>query len=299
LKILKDKKDLSKQALSFLFSILIHAALFCLLIYFFPSIRVIALGQKVRDVIIVSPEKLFLPDLEEELPEIEDIDEFLLRRAQERKHAISRIKNLTERKEQSSDIQDKAAEITINPRFPLEFSIDKTPERKEKAPSRDAFNFSLKPEEEQIQSRETEKNIEKEAPNLSKYIHSGYSRTSSTGSGSLFPSSRGSSWSRGSIASSIKDIDIAPWAENVIHQVQKNWSIPSAQEFSKKSSVEILVVIRKNGEISHIKVNKSSQVEVLDQAALNAINTSSPMLKLPDDFPYEYLEISLVFQYND
>ncbi|MFB0565264.1 MAG: TonB family protein [Candidatus Aminicenantaceae bacterium] len=297
MQIYKNKPKFYSRILSFLSSLIFHAALFYLLVYLFPPISIITFEQKVRDVIIVSPEKLFLPNLEEELPEINSIDEFLVRRAQERKYGILKVRNKAEGEEISKDIQDESGEIPLNPRFPSQFRIDKTFARKKNATLTYSFDFSLKPRKEEITFREKEKVTEKEVPDLSKYIHSDYPHARYTGTHHFSPSlRRGNILGTGSATSRIINIDISQWAEGVIHQIQQKWSIPYSHQINEKDMVKILVVVQKDGNILSAKIIDSSRAELFDQAALKAISLSSPLPKLPDDFPYENLEIFFVFQ---
>jgi TonB family protein len=97
----------------------------------------------------------------------------------------------------------------------------------------------------------------------------------------------------------IVEYDIAPWAENAVTLIQRNWAIPNIQEKEKRKAVEISVVVARSGEVLSFEIRNSSGIPMLDLAALNAINLSSPLPALPDDFPLDRLEADLLFQYYE
>jgi TonB family protein len=103
----------------------------------------------------------------------------------------------------------------------------------------------------------------------------------------------------GKAAFNISQIDISPWARDVVEKIQKNWTIPQAQEHGGKNSVEITVSIGKNGDLLEIGIRNSSAHPTLDQAALNAIRMSTPLPELPDDFPNDRLEAYFLFRYDE
>jgi protein TonB len=97
----------------------------------------------------------------------------------------------------------------------------------------------------------------------------------------------------------INQIDISPWARDVVEKIQKNWAIPASQDEGRKSVVEITVTIGKNGDLLNVGIRNSSAHPTLDQAALNAVRMSAPFPELPDDFPNDNLEAHFLFRYNE
>jgi TonB family protein len=93
----------------------------------------------------------------------------------------------------------------------------------------------------------------------------------------------------------IENYDLTPWAKRALLSIQKNWLIPMATEKSVDQPVEITIVIEKNGNISSIKVNRPSNSDTFDQAAVNALRLSSPLPNLPRDFPDKNLEARFMF----
>jgi TonB family protein len=105
--------------------------------------------------------------------------------------------------------------------------------------------------------------------------------------------------SPGKASFNISQIDISPWARDVVEKIQKNWAIPTSQDDDGKNVVEITVSIGKNGDLLNVGIRNSSAHPTLDQAALNAVRMSAPFPKLPDNFPNDNLETHFLFQYNE
>jgi TonB family protein len=105
--------------------------------------------------------------------------------------------------------------------------------------------------------------------------------------------------SPGKASFNINQIDISPWARDVVEKIQKNWAIPTSLDDGRKSVVEVMVSIKKNGDMLNVGIRNSSAHPTLDQAALNAVRMSSPFPELPDNFPNDSLEAHFLFQYNE
>ncbi len=103
----------------------------------------------------------------------------------------------------------------------------------------------------------------------------------------------------GKAAFNINQIDISPWARDVVEKIQKNWTIPTSQDENGKNAVEITVSIAKNGDLLNISIRNSSAHPTLDQAALNAVRMSTPFPELPKDFPNDRVEAHFLFRYNE
>jgi len=97
----------------------------------------------------------------------------------------------------------------------------------------------------------------------------------------------------------LKNYDLSPWANIAMNHILKNWRLPPELVLGARGEVGIMVVIEKNGTISSTEVVVSSKSEILDQAALLALASSSPLPVLPDDFPAKNLEVYFVFEYGD
>ncbi|MGD8537808.1 MAG: energy transducer TonB [Candidatus Aminicenantes bacterium] len=97
----------------------------------------------------------------------------------------------------------------------------------------------------------------------------------------------------------INQIDISPWARDVVEKIQRNWTIPTSPENEGRVAVEITVSIRKNGDLLDISIRNSSAHPTLDRAALNAIRMSTPFPELPDEFPNDSVKAHFLFRYNE
>lgn len=104
---------------------------------------------------------------------------------------------------------------------------------------------------------------------------------------------------QGKTSFNINQIDIAPWAREVVEKIQKNWIIPESQREGVKTAVEITVSIARTGELLGVGIRNSSAVPSFDQAALNAVRMSTPFPELPREFPSDVLEAHFLFQSNE
>ncbi len=100
------------------------------------------------------------------------------------------------------------------------------------------------------------------------------------------------------VPDNVRRFDFRPWANEAAARIQKNWSLLPYGGGSWKGEVGILIMIAKSGEILGAEIKVSSNVELLDQVALSALRTSSPLPPLPEDFPNSSLEMYLVFKYG-
>ncbi len=105
--------------------------------------------------------------------------------------------------------------------------------------------------------------------------------------------------SPGNASFNINQIDLSPWARDVVEKIQRNWTIPTSQANDGKNSVEITVSIGKYGDLLNISIRNSSAHPPLDQAALFAVRMSAPFPELPDSFPNDSVEVHFLFRYNE
>jgi TonB family protein len=100
------------------------------------------------------------------------------------------------------------------------------------------------------------------------------------------------------IPESLALYDLSPWAEQVIGRIQNLWRLDAAQTGEPRGSVELKIVIGKDGSLKSIDVIRSSDDEGLDRAAVRAVESNLPLPVLPADFPLDRLEFRLVFEYD-
>jgi TonB family protein len=105
--------------------------------------------------------------------------------------------------------------------------------------------------------------------------------------------------SPGKATFNINQIDISPWARDVVEKIQTNWTIPTTQPDDGQNAVEITVTIGKDGELLNISIRNSSAHPTLDQAALYAIRMSAPFPHRPDNFPNDRVEAHFLFRYDE
>ena len=95
-----------------------------------------------------------------------------------------------------------------------------------------------------------------------------------------------------------RGFDLGPWANQVIAIVKRNWLIPVAAEMGIKGVVGVAFEVERSGEIRNVRLVSSSKIPSFDQAAMNALKSSSPFPPLPADFPRPQLPGVFRFYYN-
>jgi len=83
-----------------------------------------------------------------------------------------------------------------------------------------------------------------------------------------------------------------------MNKIQKNWSIVQSGEIGWRGEVGVSVLVAKSGQLLAIDVTSTSKIDLLDQAALKALDLSGPFPALPKDFPNSSLDVYFVFQYG-
>jgi len=90
--------------------------------------------------------------------------------------------------------------------------------------------------------------------------------------------------------------DLSPWAQEVVSRLQKNWQITASRAALEKGTLYLQIGVDKSGEITFMRIILSSQKASFDRAALEAINLSLPLPRLPDALPTDSLELTLIFE---
>ncbi len=93
--------------------------------------------------------------------------------------------------------------------------------------------------------------------------------------------------------------DLSPWAQEVVSRLQKNWQIAASRAALEKGMLHLLIGVDKSGEITFMRIILSSQKASFDRAALEAINLSLPLPRLPDVLPTDSLELTLIFECDE
>ncbi|MCX7975025.1 MAG: TonB C-terminal domain-containing protein [Candidatus Aminicenantes bacterium] len=90
--------------------------------------------------------------------------------------------------------------------------------------------------------------------------------------------------------------DLSPWAQEVVARLQKNWQITASKAALEKGTLHLQIGVDRSGEITFMRIILSSQKAAFDRAALEAINLSLPLPRLPEGLPTDSLELTVIFE---
>lgn len=90
-------------------------------------------------------------------------------------------------------------------------------------------------------------------------------------------------------------VDFTPYMQNLQKRIKSNWNPPKGKE---SKNVVLFFKINKDGSINNLKVQKSSGNQEVDNAALEAVNTSTPLDPLPEAYKGSSVPIEFTFDYN-
>jgi TonB family protein len=294
---LKNRDGWVRHGLSLLVSLVIHAVIIALLAVFFVSVKVMDFGKTVTDVRLVPPEKLHLPRFEGELPDPQDwraqFPEFSSRRARTLPRSARGAGNGSPAPEPQSSPESSPGEQQLAAAFSLDTGL---PARAGAASDQSA-NFSLPQGTKASPGPTGVKRVPPKTADFRQYLYGNRSHAGGLAAGIYYGDRAGGRPGRGRapVAASVSNYDLSPWARQAIARIQKNWVIPSIQAVGSAESVEIGVVVLKNGAISSAEILAPSENKKFDQAALEAVESSSPLPPLPGDFPAASLEVSFIF----
>ncbi len=294
-KIFKSKDGLLKHALSFLASLAIHAVLLTFLAIHFVSVKIINFKEQVTDIIIAPRPRLEAPKIEGPLPELSqgesDFLEFLPTRRRSPPQAVEPIESMAADK----GAPEVSPALPLDPKFTSGFRLDKQSEGQAGVSSP---RLRLTVPERKPGAIESQAKVisAPEAGDLRKYVYANPSGGPGASIGIAAGRRPRSAPSRSrAVPPSVLKVDLSPWARTVIELIQKNWTVPAAQDSSFEASVEIVVVILKSGAVTLIEVVSPSEDHEFDLTAREAIEISSPLPQLPDNFPADSIELTLVF----
>ena len=92
-----------------------------------------------------------------------------------------------------------------------------------------------------------------------------------------------------------KDVDFGPYMAELQRRVKRNW-IPPEQGNSRRSVLRFS--ISRNGEISNLRVGKSSGNPDSDAAAMDAVRRATPFRTLPTGYKGRTIDIQFTFDIN-
>jgi TonB family protein len=296
LSIFRDRPEILGRALSLLISVLVHAGVIYLLAAHFVSVKIIEFEDHVTPVVIVPPPPLELPKRARTPanlpPVIEGFPEFLSRRT-----LPSETVAPAEEAPALEEAPDAAPFESFEPRFTEGFRLDKKPPEKPGIASADRLRLSLPERRRGSAVSPTRTPAQPKDVDWREYLASSSvgGRWPGYGGATGGRRIRGDLRGRTTTSPSVKRYNLAPWASKAVEVIQKNWDIPSSRPPTADAAVEIVIVLQKNGRVSALEVVSSSQDPTFDQAARFAVELSSPLPPLPEDFPAASLEIALVF----
>ncbi len=282
--------ELKRRGFCFLLSVLVHAIFILLCFIFILPLRINIYYRKVADVIIVSSEKIFIP--EAYIDRLVSSD--LLNESGQTKEKMSSGSS-TDLKSPRSDSMAYTGSSDESV-----FSLEFLPQFKLQLPEFDKLDL---PQEYELDlSKEVKKQIfsingeDKALKNIdiSKYLYSARAGYASSTAYPLVVKKGKEQGQQGNISIQGWSYDLSPWAEQVLVEIQKNWFISPRQKKIFAGRVRLSVLIEKDGNISSVKVMTSSVAPLLEKAALKAVNIS-PFPKLPDNYPRKDLEVLIVF----
>lgn len=91
------------------------------------------------------------------------------------------------------------------------------------------------------------------------------------------------------------EVDISSYVRNIQQTINKNWQPPLG---TGTKNVVVLFSIDRNGRVFELKIKKSSKDNKTDEAALVAVNSSSPFGPLPDEYVQDKMDIEFIFDYK-
>jgi TonB family protein len=145
-----------------------------------------------------------------------------------------------------------------------------------------------KPNIGETSSARKQDSLRKSLMNLDKYIDSG-----------TFDNRESGLSTDGFLSFDTKDFDFGPYANLLYRIVKSNWIVPyAATHLGLKGVTVISFRIQKDGRITNLSIDNSSDIRPFDAAALNAIELSNPLPPLPKQFPDNSVGVRFGFFYN-
>jgi TonB family protein len=125
-------------------------------------------------------------------------------------------------------------------------------------------------------------------------------RLGGSGSGSAGSGSTDQSGSPGGGAGpdgvdALPDIDFGPYIGELQRRIKRNW-VPPADNRDKR--IVAVFTIRRDGSLVGVRLKQGSGIAVADQAAVQAIQVSSPFRPLPAGFKGDTVDVLFTFDYN-
>ena len=117
-------------------------------------------------------------------------------------------------------------------------------------------------------------------------------------SGAGFPNPEGGFVDSGPISFDTTWYDWGAYAEEMVRRIKLHWEIPELARLGWKGRLTIRFFIRGDGRVEGAKIMSLSGTPPFDNAALQAILTSSPFRPLPKDLGSDREGVTVTFFYN-
>jgi TonB family protein len=288
------RPEILNHAVGLLVSLLVHAVVLYLLITHIGAVKIMEFKEQVTPVVIVPPPPLELPGKARNPanlpPVVEGFPEFLPRRTLPHE-ATGQPPEFPVLEEPSEAVE------ALEPKFSAGFELDQKPPQRPGVASADRLKLPIQDRQKGAAEGLGRTAAPPKAVDWRKYL-------SADAAGGGWPAYtgpvggrriRGALLGRTTTSPSVKRYNLAPWASKAVEVIQKNWEIPPTRPANADSAVEIVIVLQKNGQVSSTEVVSSSNDAAFDRSARFAVELSSPLPPLPDDFPAASLEIALLF----
>ena len=118
------------------------------------------------------------------------------------------------------------------------------------------------------------------------------------GSGAVSSTGAGGSGTEGSVSFETSWFDWGEYASAMLRKIKWNWTAPHALYVGVKGHVRVSFVVLRTGTITDVTMESGSGTSSYDQAAIAAIERSSPLAPLPADFPFDREKVTINFLYN-
>src|SRR5262249_34833947 len=116
--------------------------------------------------------------------------------------------------------------------------------------------------------------------------------------GAGFPNPDGGFVDSGPISFDTTWYDWGPYAEEMVRRIRLHWDIPELARLGWKGKLTVRFFIRGDGRVEGARILSVSGVPPFDNAALQAVLTSSPFRPLPKDLGSDREGVTVTFFYN-
>jgi TonB family protein len=113
-----------------------------------------------------------------------------------------------------------------------------------------------------------------------------------------FDNQKGQTQEFGPLQFDTKGVEFGPWIRRFVSQVRRNWFVPYAA-MTMRGRVVITFNVHRNGAITDVAVIRPSAIDSFNTSAVNALLASNPTAPLPPEYPDERAFFTVTFFYNE